>query len=950
MKKNYLLFLIYLAFAWLPLYGQLNFINSNDLIDGIPAHSGAPIGVLDVNGDGYDDIVRLNNVSEVSVVYQMPDSLVYPVYDLPSNQVNGSWSVCAADLNNDGASEILTGGAYTGIAYLLADPQNLGDYSSSFLTSSNVIFLQASNMADINNDGWLDYFGCHDDGPSRIWGNDQTGDLFFTDADWIDLSKFPTVEQNSGNYGSVWTDFDSDGDLDLYIAKCRQNVTGFTDPRRVNQLWENDGQNNYSETAADYNLAIGAQSWTGDFADIDNDGDFDCLITNHDVISQLLENDGTGRFTDITQQAGVNITGLAIQGIMQDFDNDGFVDILVSGSSGQLFHNNGDNTFTEVDAGITGDLHSFAIGDLNYDGFLDFYGGYGFGFNTPTIEDDILWMNEGNDNHYLAVHLEGTVSNRPAVGARVELFGPWGVMVREVRAGESYGIVNTLTPHFGLGDEENPGQLVIRWPSGRVTILEEPPVDTFLTFVEPDCSPTPPVISSSGEMTLCPGETLDLTVPAGWEVLWSNGASGNTLTVDAPGTYLAYATDTSGCTVLSNAVKVRTYLEPEPEIALSGPTDICEGETLTLTANEALAYLWSTGDTTQSISVGTAGVYSVVLTGNCDDYPSDNIEVEVYQALAPFNTEGDTLPGAGNALLSAEGDSLLWYQNETGGAPLGGGSFFETPIIDETTSFYVENLSIFDGLQGKAGQTGHTGPSFFNGDTYNGNLTFEVLSPMVWKSVKTFTDTPGKRELQVRTSNNLLLASRDLQIDDPVTDTLFMLDIYLEPGEYSVTTNQSVNNNELGHPSPRLYRSNEGVQYPYTLEGVVSLTGSDAGGQFYYYFYDWEVEQQTVCRSERVEVIAVVDSALNINGLEEQSAIRVYPNPVGSSLQVEASESGPVKWIMFNAQGQMVLSKEKVWEKEEVFSINTSSLPVGVYWLQVFQNNRQGLHKIIKNE
>jgi hypothetical protein len=264
--------------------------------------------------------------------------------------------------------------------------------------------------------------------------------------------------------------------------------------------------------------------------------------------------------------------------------------------------------------------------------------------------------------------------------------------------------------------------------------------------------------------------------------------------------------------------------------------------------------------------------------------------------------------------------------------------------------FYVENLSIFDGLQGKAGQTGHTGPSFFNGDTFNGNLTFEVLSPMVWKSVKTFTDTPGKRELQVRTSNNLLLASRDLQIDDPVTDTLFMLDIYLEPGEYSVTTNQSVNNNELGHPSPRLYRSNEGVQYPYTLEGVVSLTGSDAGGQFYYYFYDWEVEQQTVCRSERVEVIAVVDSALNINGLEEQSAIRVYPNPVGSSLQVEASESGPVKWIMFNAQGQMVLSKEKVWEKEEVFSINTSSLPVGVYWLQVFQNNRQGLHKVIKNE
>jgi hypothetical protein len=91
-------------------------------------------------------------------------------------------------------------------------------------------------------------FACHDDAAGRIWGNDGSGALQESN-NWIDLATVPASD-NSGNYGSVWSDIDNDGDLDLYIAKCRQGVNDPSDPRRINALYINDGAGNYTEAAA----------------------------------------------------------------------------------------------------------------------------------------------------------------------------------------------------------------------------------------------------------------------------------------------------------------------------------------------------------------------------------------------------------------------------------------------------------------------------------------------------------------------------------------------------------------------------------------------------------------------------------------------------------------------------------------------------------------------------
>jgi hypothetical protein len=108
---------------------------------------------------------------------------------------------------------------------------------------------------------------------------------------------------NSGNYGTVWTDFDSDGDMDFYIAKCRQSSSNPNDLRRINQLFINDGTYKFKEDAASRNLAIGWQTWTASFGDIDNDGDFDMAAINNDHTSQIFENDGTGNYTELTTAA-----------------------------------------------------------------------------------------------------------------------------------------------------------------------------------------------------------------------------------------------------------------------------------------------------------------------------------------------------------------------------------------------------------------------------------------------------------------------------------------------------------------------------------------------------------------------------------------------------------------------------------------------------------------------
>lgn len=452
-----------------PLCAQVDFSEASNLIQN-QWTSSHPVAIVDINGDDLDDIVILDGGTDLVINFQNATGQTYTEYVYPGGGVSDAWGMCAGDIDNDGYADIVHGGVYDDVKLVRTNTVET-DYSTSMVGIQ--LFLQGINFADIDNDGNLDIFACDDVGPSQIFLGDGAGGFTFNNTLLV-TNLNGGGEDDSGNYGSVWTDVDNDGDIDLYISKCRQGVIDPADPRRINLLYINNGTS-YSEEGASWGVNSGEQTWSADFGDIDNDGDMDLLLGQHtgDAI-ELFLNDGNGNFTNATVAAGLEnaFGGYVIQSKFADFDNDGWIDILVSGANIYYFGwNNGDGTFSSSNQPNIGcEINSFALGDLNNDGFMDMYATpFGYGAWNPSTGDSV-YLNDGNSNNYAVFSLNGIISNPDAVGARVSIYGPWGVQMREVRSGESYGIQNTFNLHFGLGTETEMDSVVINWPSGQVDV------------------------------------------------------------------------------------------------------------------------------------------------------------------------------------------------------------------------------------------------------------------------------------------------------------------------------------------------------------------------------------------------------------------------------------------------------------------------------------------------
>ena len=369
---------------------------------------------------------------------------------------------------------------------------------------------------------------------------------------------------------------------------------------------------------------------------------------------------------------------------MDDFDNDGFVDLIYTGGDDGYFRNNGDGTFTEMPNTFPyGDtMHSLllatsiatAIGRLR---------SYGDGYVSPDNNNpDVLWLNDGNENHWIAFDLEGFESNVDAVGAKVILTGDFGTMVREVRGGESYGITCTFACRFGLGAHETVDQAVVKWPSGFETVIADPEIDQYHNVLEVPC--TAEVTATATATSFCPGEVVTVTATDGFETYqWSNGDETASIEISEPGAYSVIAYDSEGCAGVSNLVTLQEIVGNAPTIALDGDSDLCEGGTLTLTASDADNYTWSTGEDTQSIEVTTSGayaVYSVDICGNAGT--SDTLVVQVYDApLSNPEVSADVvLEAPATVELNATGQNVRWFDWPTGGNLLHEGNDFSPEV------------------------------------------------------------------------------------------------------------------------------------------------------------------------------------------------------------------------------------------------------------------------------
>ncbi len=457
--------------------------------------SGNSIAVCDMNGDKKDDIVRTDNADMSILTWQAAGNFISNTY---TYALSSPWGMCVGDINNDGMNDVHWGEGAS--ARLMV--WNGSGYTGSnvtTLTGAGSIFVQGCNFHDVNNDANLDMFICNDVDMSHIYMGDGNNGWTFNNSVEMPLATSPASD-NSGNYASVWSDVNNDGFMDLFITHCRQGVSNPLDARRIDQVFINNGDYTFTQDVTNWTgLRDGAQGWSTSFGDIDNDGDMDAFVLNYDVNSKMLINDGTGVFTDIMSTSGIaNTTTTFGENVtFHDFDNDGFVDIIISGDDQYLYKNNGNYTFSIVSPNPwvygTNDMRAHAVGDLNGDGFLDVYGSYCATYNSPsTTRRDKLWMNDcpnlGNTNNYIFFDLEGGgipgYSNKNGIGAIVKIYGCWGVQVREVHSGEGYGIQNSFAVHFGLGACTSIDSVIVQWPSGIVDEMLTLPGDAHYTIVE----------------------------------------------------------------------------------------------------------------------------------------------------------------------------------------------------------------------------------------------------------------------------------------------------------------------------------------------------------------------------------------------------------------------------------------------------------------------------------
>jgi hypothetical protein len=404
-------------------------------------------------------------------------------------------------------------------------------------------------QTDYNNDGWLDILvlrGAWLDKAGRMPKSllRNNGDGTFTD-----VTEEAGLLSQHPSQTAVWFDYDGDGWLDLFVGNES------LDPKDPDlcQLFHNNHDGTFTECAAACGLALQAFVKGVSSADYDNDGRPDLYITSRDHGNRLMHNDGPDsnghwRFSDVTQHSGVGEPLHSFPTWFFDYDNDGWEDIFVAGyfvqnvgdvaadylglpSQGalaRLYHNNHDGTFT--DATVSAHLNHVLLamgsnfGDLDNDGWLDFYlgtgnpdlsmlipnrmfrnaegkffqdvttatgtghlqKGHGVAFadlNNDGAQDifaviggsytgdnyrSALFYNPGNSNHWLKLKLEGTKSNRAAIGARIQVTvsTPSGQrhIFKTVNSGGSFGC-SPLRQEIGLGMANGITEVEIRWPT-----------------------------------------------------------------------------------------------------------------------------------------------------------------------------------------------------------------------------------------------------------------------------------------------------------------------------------------------------------------------------------------------------------------------------------------------------------------------------------------------------
>ncbi len=488
------------------------------------------VAVFDYNNDGRPDIYFTNGATSPGLVkqgekysnrlYRNDGGMKFT--DVTANAGVGgagyAMGVAAGDFDNDGNVDLFIAGVNHNVLY-----RNLGNGKFEDVTAKSGIrsneWSVAAGWFDFDNDGRLDLlvvnYGKWSAGFDKYCGDASRNVRVYCHPKWFEPQPnqlyrnrgdgtFEDVSERSGiaahlgrAMGVVFADYDGDGRMDAFV----------TNDKLPNFLFHNvtsKGVAKFEEVALLAGVAMldhgkPISSMGADFRDYDNDGRPDVVITALDGETfPIFHNDGGGLFHDATYATQMGPLSLHHGGWgagLIDFDNDGWKDLFTSNSNvndrvelfepavykqpNMVFANLGNGKFEAVKsqelAAKVGAHRGLAFADFDGDGRMD-------AVVTALGGPAELWHNtSAKAGHWLTLKLHGSASNRDGIGAAVSI----GKQVNHMTTSSGYASSSHAGVHFGLGSIETVPKMEVRWPSGRVQVLENVKADRVLTVTEP---------------------------------------------------------------------------------------------------------------------------------------------------------------------------------------------------------------------------------------------------------------------------------------------------------------------------------------------------------------------------------------------------------------------------------------------------------------------------------
>ena len=449
---------------------------TNRAVEAGVANAGASNGAAfgDFNSDGWPDLlVGRFGGSDRASLYRSNGDGTFTDQGEAINSENVTVGGAFVDLDADGDLDIYQVYFRSTNQIFLNDEGSFSAYDLDGRASGHGAATGAA-FGDFDQDGTLDVFTLHRFAvPNQFFTRLNTPD-FADQGDHIS-----SLQAGVDTYSAAPFDFDNDGDLDLYVSSLDH----------PNLLHRNDGSGAFHQMAEDVGVDHPGTDVAAIPSDFDNDGDLDLyLLTIGKDPNALYRNSGDEGFEEVAAAIGLDTHGHATGGAFADFDNDGDLDLLVSNIGPAIFYQNDngerfdDVSSTTLPAEI---LHEdaftagVAASDYDLDGDVDV-------FIASGGAADYLLNNDSEDQgHYLTMVLESGTGRQPTLGARLQIRTSDGEQIREHIVAMAGGTVYGDLLHFGLGASDRIQELTIDWPSGQRQVLVDIAADQVLTVAEP---------------------------------------------------------------------------------------------------------------------------------------------------------------------------------------------------------------------------------------------------------------------------------------------------------------------------------------------------------------------------------------------------------------------------------------------------------------------------------